>query len=147
MNKGFMNRLTQGRIYRDGEDSSKLGSFTKKGDYLIHDSIMGFPWNIFVKLPFRGLKNFSGSMLGISGCLRCGDNWCWKKHHTIQYSKYAGAFPLCEECWTTTTLKEKEYYTRMLVDEWIRQNPLDLWKYLGKLQQMLNVIHGNGLGR
>jgi len=35
----------------------------------------------------------------------------------------------------------------MLVDEWIRQNPLDLWKYLGKLQQMLNVIHGNGLGR
>lgn len=71
----------------------------------------------------RRLKNFIGEIKGISGCGICGDNWNWKKEHSIHYSRSNGAFPFCEECWQTKPDEELIRCTINLFDLWMAQVP------------------------
>jgi len=58
------------------------------------------------------LRNFVGSLKGISGCGICGDKWNWKKEHIFPYEKGRGAFPICEECWRTASASQIKEATK-----------------------------------
>lgn len=82
----------------------------------------------------RAARNARGRAAGYGGCLRCGDSWSWKPSHTTYYGNAQaqpskdhpspeivaskGCFPLCEECWSSLTIRQRLPYYETLVDMW-----------------------------
>lgn len=54
------------------------------------------------------------------GCLCCHRRWCEvdMKYHITDDGAGSGAFPLCEECWSSLTPETRLPYYRQLWDQW-----------------------------
>ena len=63
-----------------------------------------------------------GYARGFSKCRVCGHAWNWKKPHTVYYALGYGAFPVCEDCWTTAPDEDIIEAAGMLADLWVRDN-------------------------
>lgn len=61
---------------------------------------------------------------GYGQCGRCFLAWPDTKGHTTEYSESGGCFPLCEDCWTELTPKERLPYYRQLWLSWHQWGPV-----------------------
>ena len=75
-------------------------------------------------------------------CYRCRVTWKWVDGHNTNYSNGSGCFPLCEECWSELTPKDRLPFYDALVNEWIRQD-LQYGHKVGreKYEQDRKLIH------
>jgi hypothetical protein len=58
--------------------------------------------------------------------------------HYTQYSEGSGMFPLCEDCWSDLSIKERLPYYTQLVQQWIKQES-DMG-HKRKIQEILPLI-------
>lgn len=55
------------------------------------------------------------------GCLRCSRGFDSKvRPHDIPYRKGSGMFPLCEDCWKSSSIEERKRYVSKLLFIWFR---------------------------
>ena len=73
------------------------------------------------------LMNFIGRLSGYGECQHCHDTWNWKKEKIIPYKEkgnidyYQGMFPICEECFNSSSEDEILYHCKLLLQRWIAE--------------------------
>lgn len=68
-------------------------------------------------------RNVIGIRRGVSGCMKCGDTWNWKKSHVLELDEDRGIFPCCKDCWKKMNPEEKLSCCRQLFIGWRIKDP------------------------
>ena len=79
----------------------------------------------FSSLFFEVLKSVAPILRflfpGYGTCFSCRLPWAVVKGHDTPYDSVRGVFPLCERCWSSMSVEEREPYYRMLIARWRSQ--------------------------
>jgi len=73
-------------------------------------------------------------------CYHCGTSWDANNHMSIPCGECRGMFPVCSKCFEVLDVDRLSYYIRRLVEEWMRQSPIEQAEHLIALGWALSEV-------